>query len=217
MKIWAMTIVAVALSVLPSGCGGNDPSPPLPDSTASAAGPGLSQGVPLDPAFAQKLQAGAGSQIDLARVIVAGEAGDETIVVVARQASDQERAHGGRAAEMWIAKGDNAFRRVAEYLSYDLTCRTDDPVCPEVRGGGLGFTALRQQATGRVFAVVAATRDRPVEVTTAEGTVHRMGVVPHGTIIEVATAQPYQTRVRVSLTDGRTYSLHLPPFGVVTA
>lgn len=216
MTTWATVVVAAALAVLPAGCGGEESSPP-PPSSAPAAGSGLSPGIPLDPALAQKLGADAGAQIDLKHVIVAAPAGDETIVVVAREASEQERANGGRAASMWIAKGDIAFRRAADYLSYDLTCRVDDPVCPEVRKGGLGFAALRQQAAGRVFAVVAATRDRSVEVTTAEGKVHRLGVVPNGAIVELSTAQPYQTRVRVTMTDGRTYSLHLPPFAVVTS
>lgn len=72
----------------------------------------------------------------------------------------------------------------------------------------------RFPARGRL--PVAATLDRSVEVTTAEGKVHRVGVVPNGAIVELATTQPYQTRVRLTMTDGRTYSLHLPPFAVVT-
>lgn len=208
--IAVVAAVLAVLAVLSAGCGtsaGSGQGVPAPSNSP--------EGVRLDPALAQRLRAEAGSQIDLARVIVAGQAGDETIVVVKTEASEQERTNGGRAAAMWIAKGDKAFRRAAEYLSYDLTCRDDDPVCPQVRSGGLGFAALRRQDGGRVFAVVAATRDRSVEVTTAEGKVHPVGVVPDGAIVELSTTEPYKTRFRLRMADGRTYSLHLPPFAVV--
>ena len=104
-----------------------------------------------------------------------------------------------------------------DYLSYDFACKDADAVCPRVRPGGLGFAALRRQPGGRTFVLVGATGDRPVRVTTAEGKVHQVGAVPNGAIVEVATAEPWRTRIQVTLpSGGGSYELMLPPLGVVT-
>ncbi|HZM76688.1 MAG TPA: hypothetical protein VFC19_13225 [Candidatus Limnocylindrales bacterium] len=174
------------------------------------------RGVTLEPSLAARLTAEAGSSIDLSKVLLAGAAGDETVVVVEREASQTERAGGGHAAQLWIALGDKPFRLAADYLSYDFACKNIDPVCPRARPGGLGFAAVRQQPGGRTFVLVGATRDRPVRVTTAEGKVHEVGVAPDGAIVEVTTAKPWETRIQATLPGGESYDLMLPPFGVVS-
>ena len=218
MRRPAIAVAAMLVATL-TGCAGRPGGANLatnPTSTQASALPSTGvTSVPLDPALAARAKRDLGPEMDHG-VLLAATAGDESILVVARPAAEAERIHGGRAAAVWIAGGDGPFRRAMDYLSYDFTCRVDDPVCPEVRPGGLGFLALRQQPDGRTFVLIGATGDRSVEVSTAEGTTYRVGAVPHGGVIEVTTSRPYETRTRVTMADGRSYELMVPPHGVVT-
>jgi len=213
----AIAVAAMLVAAL-TGCAERPGAAKPPSTVAEGASALPSTGVssiPLEPALAARARRDLGAELEHG-VLVAAPAGDEMILVVIRPAAEAERVHGGRAAAVWIASGGGPFRRAMDYLSYDFTCRVDDPVCPEVRPGGLGFLALRQQPNGRTFVIIGATGDRSVEVSTAEGSTRAVGAVPHGGVVEVMTSRPYEIRTRLTMADGRSYELMVPPHGVVT-
>lgn len=206
LRLAAIVLIAMAAAGCAQAAPDGDPAPPSPPAPA---------GIEVEPVLAARLAKEAGARIDLSAVLVVGQAGDETIVVAGTQPGGAEAAHGGHAAQVWIALGDKPFRLAIDYVSYDYACLNADPVCPKVRPGGLGFAAVRQQPGGRIFVLVGATRDRPVRVTTAEGKADDLGPIPGGAVVEVTTAQPAQIRIEASMPDGSSYQLMLPPFGVI--
>ncbi|MGW0809226.1 hypothetical protein [Nonomuraea sp. NPDC002799] len=143
--------------------------------------------------------------------LVYGEAGPEVLVVLSKQANEEERKRGGKAAALWAATEGTQFRQVSDYLSYDLGCEQGDEVCERTRPSGLGFAAVRV-TQGRVFVIVAIAPGRSTTVTTPEGESTAMRV---SGIAETRTARPWEIEIRVSTADGTSYVLPLPPGGVV--
>jgi hypothetical protein len=138
-------------------------------------------------------------------VVAKGRAGDEDLVALGRVAKD-----GGKAVEIWAAAEDGPFRKLTDYLSYDLGCLTGDPVCADVlrSGAGLGLFVLRDQPDGRSFLLVQVPAGRTVEVGG-----QAVGEAPGGRVVEVAAGTP--PAVRVTMPDGRRYRLPEMPGAVL--
>ncbi|MEV0606230.1 hypothetical protein AB0I61_07680 [Polymorphospora rubra] len=163
----------------------------------------------------RRLQQSVGAEFAADRLLVIGAAGDETVAVLRRDARPDEARVGGRAAEVWVARGPGKFHRAVDYISYDLACTADDPVCASMGPNGLGLAAIRRQPSGRTFVVVARTGDHEVTIRTAEGETKNVGPLPTGGIVEVATKHPWQIRLEIATAPGRAYVLPIPPGGVI--
>ncbi|MFB6395719.1 hypothetical protein [Polymorphospora lycopeni] len=163
----------------------------------------------------RRLRQSVGAEFATDRLLVVGAAGDETVAVLRRDARPDEAHVGGRAAEVWMARGPGMFHRAVDYISYDLGCTADDSMCPGMRPAGLGFAAIRRQPSGRTFVVVAATGSHEVTIRTAEGETKNVGPIPTGGIVEVATKHPWQIRLEIATAPGQAYVLPIPPGGVI--
>lgn len=171
-----------------------------------ASAPQTSATVAVQPATdpLTRLAAQLGRPVD---PLVYGEAGSESLVILRREANEDERKAGGKAAEMWAAPQGQPFTLVSDYLSYDFGCAQGDKVCEELRPSGLGFAAVRVTPQGRAFVLVALPAGRTARVA---------GVtVPTSGVVEVSAAKPWEIEITVSAADGRSYVLPLPPGGVV--
>ncbi|MFI7124400.1 hypothetical protein ACIBQ1_01820 [Nonomuraea sp. NPDC050153] len=177
-----------------------------PSATTSVS---VSARPPADPL--SRLGGQLGRPLGPSDVLVYGQAGPETLVVLARQAKEEERTKGGKAAELWAGTDGTPFRRVSDYLSYDFGCVQGDEVCERTRPSGLGFAAVRM-TQGRTFVIVSIAPGRTATVTTAEG---QSTTVRASGISKTRTARPWEIEIRVSMADGASYVLPLPPGGVV--
>ncbi|MEU7614409.1 hypothetical protein [Micromonospora sp. NPDC049204] len=182
---------------------------------APTASPVAPAGQDMDET-ARRLSRDSESVVTAQQVLAAGRAGDEDLVLVKRSARPEEAAAGGKSAELWVATNSGAFNRKSDYISYDFACVAEDAVCGTERSGGLGVVVVRHLPGRGTYVLVAVPAGRQIEVTTAEGRTSATPGDPHGTVVMVQTAQPWQIKVRVQLPDTRTYQLPLPPGAVVT-
>ncbi len=170
------------------------------------------QPPPAPPTLAQelgRLGEAAGARVPPERVLAAVATGAETVLVLSRTPNSA----GGKAAEVWIARAGEPYRRVSDYLSYDFGCMVGDRVCQEFLHTGLGMYLVRQDADGRTLVLATAPEGRRVEVSTADGTV---APVPaqRGVVTWIRAADMHRVQVRAYLPDGRSYILPPAP-GVV--
>lgn len=200
-----IVVVGVAYALRPTEPGWSPPAHGVARTTTSD----------LTGDLVRRLQQSSGAEFATDRLLVIGAAGDETVAVLRRDARPDEARAGGRAAEVWVARGPGMFHRAVDYISYDLACTADDSGCASMRPDGLGFAAIRRQAGGRTFVVVAATGDHGVTIRTAEGEAMNVGPIPTGGIVEVATEHPWQIRLEIATAPGRAYVLPVPPGGVI--
>ncbi|MEU7653993.1 hypothetical protein AB0C41_18435 [Micromonospora taraxaci] len=157
-----------------------------------------------------------GRAVTEAQIVAVGRAGSETLVLVNREPHADERAVGGRAAEVWVAPDGGGARRLHDYLSYDLACIDGDAVCAAVRstGSGLGVAVARRSG-GRLYVLVQAPQGRTVEVV-ADGVPHSLGPAPRGAVTEVVAIEPYdEVQVWASTADGQRYRIPWAPGAVL--
>ncbi|MEU8283433.1 hypothetical protein AB0C01_03790 [Micromonospora sp. NPDC048905] len=157
-----------------------------------------------------------GRAVTEAQVVAVGRAGTETLVLVTREPRAEERAIGGKAAEVWIAPDGGGARLLHDYLSYDLACINGDAVCAAVRstGSGLGVAVARRSG-GRLYVLVQAPQGRTVEVV-ADGVPHSLGPAPRGAVTEVVAIEPYdEVQVWASTADGQRYRIPWAPGAVL--
>ncbi|MEU4554231.1 hypothetical protein [Micromonospora violae] len=150
------------------------------------------------------------------QVVAVGRAGTETLVLVKREPRAEERAVGGRAAEVWVAPDGGDARRLHDYLSYDLACIDGDVVCAAVRstGSGLGVAVARRSGGG-LYVLVQAPQGRTVEVV-AGGVPYPLGPAPGGAVAEVTAAEPYdEVQVWATTADGQRYRIPWAPGAVL--
>lgn len=157
-----------------------------------------------------------GRAVTEAQIVAVGRAGTETLVLVTREPRAEERAIGGKAAEVWIAPDGGGARLLHDYLSYDLACINGDAVCAAVRASGSGLgVAVARRSGGRLYVLVQAPQGRTVEVV-ADGVPHSLGAAPRGAVVEVVAAEPYEeVQVWASTEDGRRYQIPWAPGAVL--
>ncbi|MFG1763490.1 hypothetical protein ACGFIH_09200 [Micromonospora parva] len=181
------------------------------DGDAGDVGPGAVVDVPAG------IVGPDGRPVTPAQVVAVGRTGTETLVLIGREPRGEERAAGGRAAEVWVAPDGGDPSRLSDYLSYDLACVDGDATCAAVRatGGGLGVAVARRSG-GRLYVLVQAPPGRTVEVVAA-GVPHRLGPAPRGAVAEVVAADPYdEVQVWASTADGQRYRVPWAPGAVLT-
>ncbi|GAA0797495.1 hypothetical protein [Spirilliplanes yamanashiensis] len=154
----------------------------------------------LAPADQELLEAGVGSPVPAERIVAAGRAGDESIVALDRPPGE---GRSGKVAEVWVSRGGRPYELLRDHLVYDGGCLTGDAVCAEVAPTGLGMYLVRKR-DGRVFVLAQAPAGRTVAV---DG--RPAGPAPHGVVVPVEAADPWEVQVHVVLPDGRRY--RLPP------
>lgn len=182
---------------------------------------GRDGGSGTEPSVAADVPAGVvgpnGRAVTPEQVVAIGRAGTETLVLVEREPRAEERAVGGRAAEVWSAPDGGGARRLLDYLSYDLACVDGDVVCAAVRstGSGLGVAVARRSG-GRFYVLVQAPPGRTVDVVAA-GVPHPLGPAPDGAVAEVTATEPYdEVQVWANTADGQRYRIPWAPGAVLT-
>jgi len=178
--------------------------------------PDTAASVPLTPGQLTGLSRAAGAPVTEDQIIAVGNVGGEILVAVRREARLEERAAGGRAAEIFIDSDDGTFRRASDYLSYDFGCVDGDAVCAAVRSTGLGLFVIRRQPGGRVFVLAQAPKGRQVQVV-AQGRAYPAGTAEFGTVVELEAPRPDgQLEVWVTMADGRRYRIPEAPGAMIT-
>ncbi|PPK92286.1 hypothetical protein CLV92_11532 [Kineococcus xinjiangensis] len=214
---------AVAVAGLPGTGGGRGAAvadgSTAPSGSASRTDGGTSPAAgtvaaePVTP-LVRELSVASGHDVADRDVLVSAQVDGDRVVLLAREAREDEAAYGGRAAQLWLSRQGAPFERLSDYLSYDLSCMEGDAVCERLRPTGLGLAAVWQDGD-RSTLLVALPEGRTAQVRTAEGAPVALTAAERGSVGTVRTDLPWDLAVDVTQA-GDTYRLPLPVGGVVT-